>query len=49
MAILWQIHFGDARIGIGERADTLDDVESNFRNVLRAQPFQNRAALKCNG
>src|SRR6266404_1100750 len=49
VAISREIHFRDWRIALSERADALDHVKANFGNVLRAQPFQNRPALKCNG
>ena len=40
VSILWQIHFGGARIGIGERADTLDDVEpADARSDVYADAF----------
>ena len=49
MAILREIHFRERSFTISERADALDYFKADFRDVLLAQPFQNRAALKCNG
>jgi hypothetical protein len=45
ISISREIHFGDRSVGINERADAFDDIKANFRNIFRAQPFQNRPAL----
>ena len=34
---------------VEQRADTLDDIEANFSDILRSQPFQNRTPLKRDG
>src|SRR5207244_1113289 len=46
VSISRKIHFRDSSVTIGERTDALDRVESNVRDVLRPQPFQERPALK---
>jgi len=46
MSILRKINFGDRRIVIEQRADAFHDIETNVRDFLSAQPFQNFAALK---
>ena len=47
--IFRKIHFRDLSILVGERTNALDHVESDVRNVLCTQPFQERPALKRNG
>src|SRR5581483_12356911 len=37
-----------SRIRVEERADALNCIESNFRDVLHPQPFEYRPTLKCN-
>ncbi len=49
MTISGEIYFRDRSVAIGERADVLDHVKANFRNVFRAQPFQNYPALEGDG
>lgn len=49
MLISWEIHFRKESFAISEQADAFDHVKTDFRNVLRAQPFQNGAPLKRNG
>ncbi len=46
MSILRKINFGYWRIVIEQRADAFHDIETNIRDFLSAQPFQNFAALK---
>src|SRR4029077_1342786 len=46
MFILRQIYFRDRCASIGERANTLDRIESNVRDVLCPQPFPERPTLK---
>ena len=46
VSISRKIHFCDSNVTIGERANALDRVKSNVRNVLRPEPFQERPALK---
>ena len=48
MSISGEIYFGDARVRVEQRAHVLDHIKANFGNILRAQPLQNRAALKRN-
>src|SRR6266496_1102560 len=49
MSILRQIRLCNGGAGLEQRADPLDYFESNLGNILRAQPFQDRSALKRNG
>src|SRR4029077_13596390 len=46
VTIFWKIHFCDSSVTIGERPNALDRVESNVRDVLRPQPFQQSPPLK---
>src|SRR4029077_1438543 len=46
VSIFRKIHFCNSSVTIGERTNALDRVESNVRDVLRPQPFQERASLK---
>jgi hypothetical protein len=46
VSISRKIHFCDPNVTINERTNALDRVESNVRDVLRPQPFQERPALK---
>jgi hypothetical protein len=46
VSISWKIHFCDSSVTIRERTNPFDCVESNVRDVLLPQPFQERATLK---
>ena len=46
VSILRKIHFCDSSVAIGKRANALDRIESNVRDVLCPQPFQKRPPLK---
>src|SRR5215471_12021078 len=46
VSIFRQINFCDSSVTISERTNALDRVESNVRNVLCTQPFQEETALK---
>src|ERR1051326_4211814 len=45
MSVSREIYFHDGGIPIRKPTHAFDDVESNFRDILQAQPFQNCAAL----
>src|SRR5438132_4994907 len=46
MSISGEIHFGRGSVPINERPNAFDYVEADFRDVLRAQPFEDCAALE---
>src|SRR5437660_11852332 len=46
VAISGEIHFGRGSVPINERPDAFDYVEADLRDVLRAQPFEDCAALE---
>src|SRR5262245_18768297 len=46
VSIFGKIHFCDSSVTICEQTNALDRIESNVRDILRPQPFQERAALK---
>src|SRR4029077_18867399 len=46
VSIFRKIHFCDSSVTISERTNALDYFESNVRDVLRPQPFQDGPPLK---
>ena len=44
--IIGKVNFATGARWVDQRADTLDDIETNFSDILRPQPFQNCTPLK---